>query len=53
MIKKISDKDKKDWQEFINSSEKLENKEVIKERNVDHMAQELVKQGQEEDLEDK
>ena len=27
MIKKISDKDKKDWQEFINSSEKLENKE--------------------------
>ena len=27
MIKKISDKDKKDWQEFINSSEKLENKD--------------------------
>ena len=27
MNNKISDKDKKDWQEFINSSEKLENKE--------------------------
>ena len=27
MIKKISDKDKKDWQDFINSAEKLENKD--------------------------
>ncbi len=27
MIKKISDKDKKDWQDFLNSSEKLENKD--------------------------
>ena len=27
MINKISDKDKKDWQEFINSSDKLENKD--------------------------
>ena len=27
MTKKISDKDKKDWEEFINSSEKLENKD--------------------------
>ena len=27
MIKKISDKDKKDWQDFINSSDKLENKD--------------------------
>jgi|TARA_A100001011_G_scaffold261088_1_gene269578 DNA-nicking Smr family endonuclease len=25
--KKISDKDKKDWQDFLNSSEKLENKD--------------------------
>ena len=27
MIKKISDKDKQDWQDFINSSDKLENKD--------------------------
>ena len=27
MIKKISDKDKKDWQDFSNSTEKLENKD--------------------------
>ncbi len=27
MIKKISDKDKKDWQKFINSTDKLENKD--------------------------
>ena len=27
MIKKISDKDKQDWQNFINSSDKLENKD--------------------------
>ena len=27
MTDKLSDKDKKDWQEFINSSEKLENKD--------------------------
>ena len=27
MIKKISDKDKKDWEKFINSSKKLENKD--------------------------
>ena len=27
MIKKISDKDKKDWQDFINSTDKLENKD--------------------------
>ena len=27
MIKKISDKDKKDWQEFIDNNEKLENKD--------------------------
>ncbi len=29
MIKKISDKDKKDWENFLNSSEKLENKDNI------------------------
>ena len=27
MIKKISDKDKKDWQEFIDKNERLENKD--------------------------
>ena len=27
MIKKISDKDKQDWQDFLNSTEKLENKD--------------------------
>ena len=27
MIKKISDKDKQDWQDFLNSNEKLENKD--------------------------
>ena len=27
MIKKISDKDKKDWQDFLNNNEKLENKD--------------------------
>ena len=29
-MKKISDKDKKDWQKFINSKEKLPNKDQIK-----------------------
>ena len=29
MIKKISDKDKKDWENFLNSSEKLENKDNL------------------------
>ena len=27
MIKKLSDKDKKDWQDFLNSTDKLENKD--------------------------
>jgi len=27
LIKKISDKDKKDWQEFINNNERLDNKD--------------------------
>tara|TARA_Y100000816_G_scaffold89527_1_gene61762 strand:+ start:124 stop:540 length:417 start_codon:yes stop_codon:yes gene_type:complete len=29
LIKKISDKDKQDWQKFLNSSEKLENKDSL------------------------
>ena len=28
MIKKISDKDKQDWQDFLNSTDKLENKDL-------------------------
>ena len=32
MIKKISDKDKKDWLNFINNKEKLDNKDFIKEK---------------------
>ena len=32
MIKKISDKDKKDWLQFIDSKEKVENKDNINEK---------------------
>ena len=42
MTNKLSDKDKKDWQEFLNSSEKLDSKDVdqtikskILERSID------------------
>ena len=42
MIKKLSDKDKKDWQNFLNSSERLQNKDIdqsnntrISERSID------------------
>ena len=34
MIKKISDKDKKDWLKFINSKEKLQNKDNINKKYV-------------------
>ena len=30
MTNKLSEKDKKDWQDFLNSSEKLQNKDVDK-----------------------
>ena len=33
MINKLSDKDKKDWQNFLNSSEKLQAKEEDKSKN--------------------
>ena len=33
MNKKISDKDKQDWQEFLNSTDKLENKDQKSEQN--------------------
>ena len=42
MIKKISEKDKKDWENFINSSEKIQSKDIenlnhriISERSID------------------
>ena len=42
MTNKLSDKDKKDWQDFLNSSEKLQSKDVdqlknqlISERSID------------------
>ena len=42
MIKKISDKDKKDWQDFLNSKKKLQSKDIdqpnkikILERSID------------------
>ena len=34
MIKKISDKDKKDWLDFLNSEEKLENKDFDVNKNT-------------------
>ena len=34
MIKKISDKDKKDWLDFLNSEEKLENKDFDINKNT-------------------
>tara|TARA_B100001029_G_C14924367_1_gene373861 strand:+ start:139 stop:555 length:417 start_codon:yes stop_codon:yes gene_type:complete len=34
LSKKISDKDKKVWQDFINNSQKLENKDLIKQNNL-------------------
>ena len=34
MIKKISDKDKKDWLRFINSKEKLDNKDSINKKLI-------------------
>ena len=34
MIKKISDKDKKDWEDFLNSSEKIPNKDFVHKKNI-------------------
>ena len=34
MIKKISDKDKEDWENFLKNKEKIINKEVIKKKNL-------------------
>jgi DNA-nicking Smr family endonuclease len=32
--KKISDKDKKDWEDFLNSSEKIPNKDFVHKKNI-------------------
>ena len=36
MIKKISDKDKKDWQNFISNKEKIPNKDFISQKKIRH-----------------
>ena len=34
MIKKISDKDKKDWENFLKNKEKIHNKDFVNKRNI-------------------
>ena len=34
MIKKISDKDKKDWEDFISNNEKIPNKDFLLKKNI-------------------
>jgi len=34
LIKKISEKDKKDWLDFIKSKEKIENKDIVKNQEI-------------------
>ena len=34
MNSKISDKDKKDWEDFLNSSEKIPNKDFVHKKNI-------------------
>jgi|TARA_B110001450_G_scaffold5017_1_gene5233 DNA-nicking Smr family endonuclease len=36
LIKKISDKDKKDWQNFISNKEKIPNKDFISQKKIRH-----------------
>ena len=36
MIKKISDKDKKDWENFIKNDEKIPNKDFVHKKNIRH-----------------
>ena len=36
MIKKISDKDKEDWENFLKNNEKIPNKDLVKKRNLRH-----------------
>ena len=42
MIKKISDKDKQDWQDFIDSSDKLENKDNLNIKDPKSYAEESI-----------
>ena len=34
MIKKISDKDKKDWENFLKNKQKIPNKDIINKKNI-------------------
>ena len=36
MIKKISDKDKQDWENFLKNNEKIPNKEFVDKKNIRH-----------------
>ena len=36
MIKKISNKDKKDWEKFISNNEKIPNKDFVSEKKIRH-----------------
>ena len=36
MIKKISDKDKKDWENFLKNKEKIFNKDFVSKKNIRH-----------------
>ena len=36
MIKKISDKDKQDWENFLENKEKIPNKDLVNKKNIRH-----------------
>ena len=36
MIKKITDKDKQDWEKFLKDKEKIPNKDFISEKHIRH-----------------
>ncbi len=42
MIKKISEKDKKDWQKFLDSKEKLENKDKSYSKKIDVITEKTI-----------
>ena len=37
MIKKISDKDKEDWENFLKNNEKIPNKDFVAKKNIRHV----------------
>ena len=41
MIKKISEKDKKDWEDFINNNQKIPNKDKIIEKNFNKVSKKI------------